>query len=233
MGNNQLILDFNYRPCFGKEDFMVNKCNEEAVAMVDSWPSWPFFAMLIYGTEGCGKTHLAHVFAHNVFKKSKQETRFIKAKDITLENIENLGSTLVVEDLSVDIDNEALFHLYNLTRSQNGFILFTSSEAPARLKFNLPDLQSRLNAVPAVKIKEPDDELLSALIIKQFSDRQILVAPEVLNYIIKNMERSFPFARKLVKEIDTLSLSQKKHISISLVKQALETLNNSSQGELF
>ena len=126
-----------------------------------------------------------------------------------------------------------MFHLYNLYRNEGGNILFTSQEAPARIKFNLKDLQSRLNIIPSVEIKAPDDELLSSLLIKLFMDRQINVSPEVISYILNNMERSFAYARKIVAETDRLSLSRKRAISISLVKDAMADLADDSQGELF
>ena len=116
---------------------------------------------------------------------------------------------------------------------EGGNILFTARQAPARTHFALPDLQSRMNIVPSVAINEPDDEMLSALILKLFTDRQIMVAPEIIGYIISNMQRSFAYARKLVAEIDSISLARKRAVSIAIVKEALSGLNDNHQGELF
>ena len=138
-----------------------------------------------------------------------------------------------MEELSEEVDNEALFHLYNHYRNEGGNILFTARQAPARTHFALPDLQSRMNIVPSVAINEPDDEMLSALILKLFTDRQIMVAPEIICYIISNMQRSFAYARKLVAEIDSISLARKRAVSIAIVKEALSVLNDNHQGELF
>ena len=235
----QLPLEFAPCPSLDKEDFLVAHCNVEAVKMVDSWPDWPFFAICIYGDEGCGKTHLANVFANNVSQFDNYPYRIpsIQAKDVRLDTPHKLFAQhrcLIVENLTTKINNEAMFHLYNLYRNEGGFILFTSQLAPARMRFPLPDLQSRLNIVPSIEIKAPDDDLLSCLIVKLFMDRQIMVSPEIINYIIANMQRSFSFARKLVEETDKISLSRKRAVSLPIVKEAFEVLAREKlQGDLF
>ncbi len=234
----QLTLELPHLPSFGKEDFLIAKCNIEAVKIIDSWPNWDFFAVCIYGSEGCGKTHLANVFSSRVSTLTNHPYKipFIKACNVKMENIYNLfaqNHCLVVEDLNKNINQEAMFHLYNLYRNEGGNILFTSQQAPARLNFELKDLQSRLNIVPSIEIKAPDDDLLSSLIVKLFADRQILVSPEIITYMLNNMQRSFSFARKAVAEIDNISLARKRAISIPIVKEALSSLQNDPQGELF
>ncbi len=238
--NIQLALDFPHRPSLGREDFLVTACNREAVQLVENWPNWPYFAICIYGAESSGKTHLANVFANNVANLTNYPYKipFIKAHSINMDNFRPLFSQhqcLVIEDLDEQINQEALFHLYNMYRDEGGNILFTSQEAPARINFSLPDLRSRMNIVPAVKIGEPDDELLSALLVKLFMDRQITPTPELVNYILNNMERSFAYAKKLVSEIDLISLSKKRAVTINIAKEAISAINTSemSQGDLF
>lgn len=235
---SQLTLEFPTRPSLGRADFMVSSCNQEAVNMVDLWPNWSYFAICIYGPEGCGKTHLANVFAQMVALQTEHPYRipFIKAEQLNKELSHTLFETsrqIVIEDLQNLTDQESLFHLYNTYRDCGGNILFTSSQAPARLKLSLPDLRSRMNIVPALEIKEPNDDLLMALLVKLFMDRQITPAPELLEYLLKNMQRSFSYARKLVEEIDNISLARKRAISIPIAKEAIETLNSDRQFSLF
>lgn len=233
----QLTIEFDHRPCLGREDFMVSKCNIDAVKMLDNWPNWPFFSICIYGPEGSGKTHLANVFSNSVSIKTSYPYKIptIRAKDITNEVMSLFvqHNCLIIEDLHELQNYESMFHIYNHYRDHGGYILFTSKTAPARLNIPLKDLASRLNIVPAVELKEPDDELLNALIVKLFSDRQVNVSPEIIAYMTKNMQRSFAFLRKFVIEIDNISLSQKRAISIPIVKEALENLENQDQYELF
>lgn len=234
----QLPLELPHRQALGKEDFLIAPCNEEAVRLIDQWPNWSFFAACIYGPEGCGKTHLANVFSNRVSLLSNYPYKIpcIKASSLKLETVHSLFAEypcLIVENLNAEINEEAMFHLYNLYRNEGGNILFTSTEAPARLPFKLKDLQSRLNIVPSVEIKAPDDELLSSLLIKLFMDRQIIVSPEIISYLLNNMQRSFAYARKIVAEIDNISLARKRAVSIPIAKEALAFLDNDSQGELF
>ena len=234
----QLALDFPHRPSLGREDFMVAGCNYEAVATIDLWPNWPYFAICIYGPTGCGKTHLANVFAQMVAAHTPHPYRipFIKASQLTKEMAHTLFETspqIVIEDLDNLRNQEALFHLYNTYRDLGGNILFTSSNAPARINFCLPDLRSRMNIVPALEIKAPDDDLLMALLVKLFMDRQITPSPELLGFLLKNIQRSFSYTRKIVEEIDNISLAKKRAISISIAKEAIATLNSDRQFSLF
>lgn len=237
--SQQLPIEFTHRPSLGKEDFLVTNCNVEAVQMIDAWPNWPHFAICIYGRPGSGKTHLANVFSNNVANIDKHPYRIpiIQAQDVDLETPHKLFAEhrcLIVENLSRQINQEAMFHLYNLYRNEGGNILFTADIAPARMGFSLKDLQSRLNIMPSVEIKDPDDDLLSSLIVKLFYDRQIMITPELVNYIIANMQRSFAYTIKLVDEIDKISLSKKRAISIPIIKEAIAFLEDQTlQCELF
>ena len=166
-------LEFYHRPYMGRDDFMPSMCNFEAYRLIDSWPMWNYFAACIYGPEGCGKTHLANIFSDNVsvIEHYPYKIPCIKAKDLTLDRPRQLLNKfycLIVEDLSADINQEAMFNLYNMYRDEGGSILFTSREAPARINFTLADLRSRMNIVPSIEIKEPDDNLLSVLMVKLF-----------------------------------------------------------------
>lgn len=234
----QLALEFPHRPSLGREDFMVADCNKEAVGTIDLWPAWPYFAICIYGPEGCGKTHLANVFAQMVAVETKHPYRipFIKAQQLSKDMVHSLFETspqIVIEDLQNLQNQEALFHIYNTYRDLGGHILFTADRAPARINFSLPDLRSRMNIVPALEIKAPDDDLLMALLVKLFMDRQITPSPELLSYLLNNMQRSFSYARKLVEEIDNISLARKRAVSINIAKEAITTLNSDKQFSLF
>ncbi len=235
----QLPIKFPHRPSLDKEDFFVAPCNIEAVEMIDQWPNWPHFAICIYGGEGCGKSHLANVFANNISAYDNYPYRIpcVQAKDIKLDTPHKLFSQhrcLIVENLNRKINYEAMFHLYNLYRNEGGFILFTAETAPARMNIPLPDLQSRLNIMPSIEIKEPDDELLSCLLVKLFSDRQIFITPEQINFMVTNMQRSFAYARKLTAETDRISLARKRAVSISIIKEAMSAIDSEKlQGDLF
>ncbi len=238
MTTSQLPLEFYHRPYMSKDDFMPAACNFEAYRLIDSWPVWTYFAACIYGPEGCGKTHLANIFSEkvSVIEHYPYKIPYIKAKDLTLEMPRQLLSKhycLIVEDLQDYTNQEVLFNLYNIYRDEGGCILFTSTIAPARINFSLPDLRSRMNIIPSIEIKEPDDDLLSALLVKLFMDRQITITPDLIKYILANMQRSFAYARKLVEETDRVSLANKRAVSLPIIKEAMSNLEDKRQGELF
>ena len=234
----QFPLKFRPKADFGRADFMVNKCNQKALQAIEMWPNWPFFALVLYGPQGCGKSHLAHVFAEHAASCTERpfSVLIINARALNNQNVARIhmeNPCLVVEDLTPKVNNEALFHLFNLYQNEGGYVMFTAETAPARMRFKLPDLQSRLNMVPTVAIEEPDDEMLTMLIVKLFNDRQIMISPEVLNYIVQNMQRSFSYARRLVEEVDMISLARKRAVTMPIVKEAMQNLDLHVQQELF
>jgi len=218
----QLPFNFEHRPTLDREDFLVTSGNVEAVKMLDSYPLWPSHAIIIYGANGCGKTHLAHVFV----KKTGGKTPLISAADLTAEQVPSLlakSGNLVVEDMETLKDEEALLHLYNYAKETSAHLLMTSETAPVDLAIKLPDLSSRLLAIPAVRIGNPDDAFIKALLVKLFADRQLLIGEEAIDYAIKNMERSFKGAGDLVAAADKLSLAKHKAITIPLLREILKS----------
>jgi len=215
---NQLAFDLGHRPAFGREDFLVSPCNTEAVAHVDQWPDWPSHALAIFGPPGCGKSHLAHVFA------LRANAAVLIPGDVTSSAIAELvrqNKSLVIENGESVSDSRALLHLFNAMKEQSGHLLFTSREPPSRWPLTLPDLKSRITAVHAVRIDTPDDVMIEAVLVKLLADRQLSVSPETLSYTIRHMIRSFSAARRIVDLADTESLAGKRPITVPLIKNVL------------
>ena len=122
-----------------------------------------------------------------------------------------------------------LFHLLNLAREKSFAVLVTSRKAPGELDFELPDLRSRLRALPLAVIEPPDEGLLRAVLVKLFFDRQLDVEPHVIRYLAVRMDRSMQAANALVAEIDRLALVKKKRVSRLLAAEALENLGRASE----
>lgn len=234
----QYLLKFTSNAYLNEEDFLVTACNETAYTAINIWPYWQHFALNIYGPKSCGKSHLAHIWINKIQRSLPRPIQIpiIPAKSINMKNVNkfaNEHSFLVVEDLDTGINEEALFHLYNHYNVPERYILFTSEQPPAKLPFKLPDLRSRLNIIPTVEIYQPDDAMLTALIAKLFNDRQIIISQDILNHILKNTERSFEFVAKLIAEIDDISWTYGRAVSIPIVRQALKNLTKNQQLELF
>ena len=213
----QLILDLGHRPALGERDFLVAPCNQAAVQWLDCWPDWPAPALAIHGPAGCGKTHLARVFA------ARSRAPILEAERVTTASVPaRLGEAraCVVDDAD-RADAEPLLHLYNLIAERGGHLLLTAREPPARWPGLLPDLRSRLAAAPAVGVSAPDDALLAALLVKLFADRQLAVGEEVVLFLVRQMERSFDAARRLVADLDAAALRDRRSITIPLARSLL------------
>ncbi len=213
----QLALDLGHRPALGRADFLVAPGNAEAVAWIDSWPDWNASALAVSGPAGCGKTHLARVFA----ARTGAETIAPAALEVAARRA--LQGTLAdaVLEAADGAEDVALLHLLNAFAERKGHLLMTARTPPARWNAVLPDLRSRLRALPQVRIAPPDDDTLAAVMIKLFADRQLAVAPEVVAYLAKRIERSFAAARDMIAALDARALAEKRDITIALAREVL------------
>lgn len=221
----QLPLAFGHRMAAGREDFWVASGNAEAVALLDQWPDWGGAVVVVSGPAGAGKSHLAQVFATRVGESGKTALLVNGSAGLTLDPPQLLAQAevIILDDADAGVDEVSLFHLFNAVREAGRSLVIFCQDAPAQW-VSLPDLRSRLSAVPSARIGNPDDALMTAVLVKLFADRQMRVAEEVIDYLLRHMERSFECARALTARIDTVSLAQKRPVTIPLVKQILENL---------
>jgi chromosomal replication initiation ATPase DnaA len=214
----QLTLDLPHRAALGAEDFLVSDCNRAAVRLIDAWPNWQDQVQLLIGPAASGKTHLARVWQ----ALSGAEALTPEALAMDCLDAVGEGTPLVVEDADrVTYDEKALFHLLNLAREKRLYVLITAESAPSRWGVSLPDLKSRLNAIPTVEIGTPDEALIQTVMLKHFTDRQLDIDPKVLTYLALHVERSLAAAAAAVAAVDRLALASGRKISRQLVIEAL------------
>ena len=221
----QYLFNWPTNEKFAQANFLSSFSNEKAVKLIDNWPNWDrgnenFYALIIYGPTGCGKTHLSYVWS------DISKARTITAKQlIAHEFLESKNLVFIFDDIDHYIFEpaiqEAFLPLFNWTKEQGGYLLLTATKRPKEWGVSLKDLSSRLLSLETVQIKTPDDYLLRAVIIKQFFDLQITLSDDVLNYMMPRIERSFNGVRQLVKNIDRLSRIEKKKISIAMVRRVI------------
>jgi chromosomal replication initiation ATPase DnaA len=214
----QLAFALPHAESLSRDNFLEGPANAAALCLVDSWPDWPNRIMLLAGPEGSGKSHLAAIWAEDAGARSTT------AHALTANAVPGALATgaLVVEDLNPSgFDERALFHLMNLAREDQAFVLITARLAPAAFQVELRDLRSRLRAVPVVTLLPPDDQLFRALIVKFCADRQLSVDETVVSYLATRIERSFAAARQAVELLDTEALRLGRPVTRALAAELL------------
>jgi chromosomal replication initiation ATPase DnaA len=220
-GPEQLVLDLARRPALGRADFFVSAGNALALAQVERWPDWPGGKLALIGPRGSGKTHLVHVWA------ARSGAAIFGAQGLAGLDPGSIppGGAVAVEDADAGLSEAAeavLFHLHNRLAAGGGSLMVTGVEPPARWDLRLPDLTSRLRSAPVAALEAPDDALLAAVLVKLFDDRQLPVPPEVVDFLLPRMERSFEAAERLVGRIDRLGLAQRRAVTPRLAAEALQ-----------
>jgi chromosomal replication initiation ATPase DnaA len=218
-GAAQLALAFPQRAAYGRADFLVAPANADAVAWIDAWPGWPARALVVHGPTGSGKSHLAQTWR---LRAAAAELATAALAPAALAERTAGPPAFVVEDVDRDPpDERGWFHFLNLLGERGQFALFTARTAPIRWAIGLPDLASRLRALPSATIQAPDDALIEAVLVKQLADRQVRVAPETVRYVAARIERSLEAAGRIVAALDAAALAAQKPLTVPLARDVL------------
>ena len=216
----QLILKFPSNKIYLKEDFYVSPSNREAYDLINSWPKWIKRICNIFGPSGSGKTHIASLLKN---KTSFLEIQSSKLNDKIFFKFKT-KEALIIEDLNEKIDEKLLFSIWNISLQDNKYILITSVKPIHTYKFKLSDLKSRVNSCVSIGIKLPSDDLISVILAKNFSDKQIKVEKKHIDYIIKRIDRSYEKISQFVSMLDNYSLEKGKPFTLKIIKNVLEKL---------
>ena len=214
---SQLLLNFKNNQSFNYDDFYVSKSNYYAFQLIENWPKWEKNILNIYGERFSGKTHLA-----NIFKlKSNALLININKIDNNAFNKIKLFESIIIDNFRNDFKEELIYSIFNLVDQDNKYLLINSLEPINEFKFKLPDMVSRSKNCLVAKIENPDDELIFAIIIKNFSDRQIKLEKKIIEFIINRIDRSYSKIYEFIYKIDELSLKKKKPINLKTIKEIL------------
>ena len=215
---DQLIFKFPFSKKYYEQDFFISSNNFSAFRLIESWPTWPSKWLNIYGASGSGKTHLA-----KILEKKIKKIYLIDAKNINDKIIEDLNNLdcLIIDNFENNIDEKLFYSILNQSMQNENYVLINSINSIQNNKFDLEDLQSRINSFVNIGIELPTDDLLKVIISKTLSDKQININPKISEFIINNVDRSYEKMFKFLKEVDELSLSTGKSININLIKKVL------------
>ena len=214
---DQLLLNFKNNKNFNYEDFFVSKSNYFAFQLIEKWPKWEKNILNIYGEKFSGKTHLSNIFL------SKNKGIKVDESNINNEIFKKLKlyENIVIDEFYCKTDEKLLYSIFNLVDSENKFLIINSIKPLNEIKFQLKDLESRAKNCLFAKIENPDDELMNAIIFKNFSDRQIRIDNKFIEYIAKRIDRSYSKISHFIYKIDELSLKKKKPIDFKIIKEIL------------
>ena len=214
---NQLLFKLDHKKNFNEHDFYVSKSNFYAYNIIDKWPKWEKKILNIFGEKFSGKTHLANIF------KSKTNALLINASKIDEEIFKKikLFENIIIDDFEKNCDEKLIYSIFNLVDQDNKYMLINSLIPINEIEFKLPDMISRSKNCLSAKIESPDDDLIFAIILKNFSDRQIKLEKKIIEFIINRIDRSYSKIYEFIYKIDELSLKKKKPINLKTIREIL------------
>ena len=218
---DQIVFKFPDKSFYYEEDFCVGENNYEAYKLIKEWPNWSFKGINIYGPKKSGKSYLTKIFSE------KTNSKIFDGRNVNKDHLDLILNQKVLIIDNVELFNDEVFFqtILNDFISKNKFIYLTSNKLAGSISFKLKDLISRLNSLVAVAIINPSDDLFYQILTKMLSDKQINITAKEINFILKNIERSYDAASKFVKSLDELSLLYKKKINTKIINQALANIN--------
>ena len=218
--SDQLILKFPTHNAYKKEDFYVSLSNQKAYDFINSWPKWVKKIINIFGPSGSGKSHLASIL------KKKTSCLIIDSNQLNEKTFSEFKTreALVIENLDEQVSEELLFSLWNIALQDNKYFLITSKKPINSYSFKLKDLTSRINSSLSIGINLPSDDLISVILAKNFSDKQIEVKKKHIDYIIKRIDRSYEKISQFILVLDKYSLKKGTPFSLKLIKEVLKMI---------
>ena len=218
--SDQLILKFPSHQAYKKEDFYVSPSNQKAYDFINSWPKWIKRTVNIFGPSGSGKSHLASIL------KSKTSCLQIETKRLSDEIFFQFKTkeALIIENLDRKVSEKLLFSLWNIALQDNKYLLITSKKPINSVKFKLRDLTSRVTSSLIIGINLPSDDLISVILAKNFSDKQITVEKKHIDYIVKRIDRSYEKISQFILTLDKYSLKKGSPFALKLIKEVLKMI---------
>ena len=215
---NQKLLQFELEQNFTYDDFFVSKCNYFAFNLIETWPRWEKNILNIHGEKFSGKSHLSEIF------KKKNKAIIIKKHEINDDFFKKIRfhENIILDNLDYVSNENILYSIFNFSEQYNKYLIINSNKPINEIDFSLPDLKSRLKNCIYAKIDKPDDDMIFALVLKHFSDRQIKIEKKIIEYITKRIERSYGKILDFIYKVDQFSLINKKPIDYKSIKKILE-----------
>jgi chromosomal replication initiation ATPase DnaA len=216
----QLILDLARDPAYELENFLVSPSNAEAFRLLDRWPDWPTHMLVLTGPPGSGKSHLASIWAQH------SGARIVRPGEaIDPMALAGRGAVLLEDCDRSERADAGFFHLINLMKDEGGWLLLTARTPPNQWRIQTPDLLSRLRLAATTRIGRPEPDLVQAVLVKLFADRQIRIEEDVVRYATLHLEQSLEAATRFVAAVDDAALSSGRRITRALASATIALMN--------
>ena len=218
--SDQLILKFPSHQAYKKEDFYVSPSNQEAYDLIECWPKWIKRTVNIFGPPGSGKSHLVSILKNKtsslqVESYNLKEDCFLKFKT---------KEALIIENVDEKVSERLLFSLCNTALQDNKYLLITSKKPINLFQFKLKDLLSRVKSSLVIGINLPSDDLITVILAKNFSDKQIKIEKKHIDYIIKRIDRSYEKISQFILTLDKYSLKKGSPFALKMIKEVLKMI---------
>ena len=219
--SKQLYFEMPNKTALGIEDYIVTDSNSFAFDLIIKMVKGEINFGLISGPPYSGKTHLSKILIKNA---SNYKALYIdRDYQNILDKFESLDILILenIDKVKYDKSEQDLFHIINLVKESNKKLLMTSRKSISEIDLSLEDLKSRLNSILEAKINEPDDQLMELILIKIFNDKQLKINPNVIDFLMSRLVRTYKSINLFIEKIDKFSLEKGKKITISLINDLL------------
>ncbi|HYD88368.1 MAG TPA: chromosomal replication initiator DnaA [Vitreimonas sp.] len=210
------------------DTLVVSEANRDAAGLLTDWRSWPGGALALVGPRGAGKTHLALAWALEMGARQLAATL---GPDEAAAVFHDAGGRLLIDDADRAPDEAMLWRVLDMARSQGGAVLLTGATAPAEWPVRLPDLRSRLAALPVARLKEPDEALMEVVLRRICREQFILLSDDAAQYLVRRLPRTFAAAQACAAALDAELVRGAKPVSLTSAKKALARMETGRGGE--
>ena len=214
----QRIFNFNNTKNFFEENLIRDTSNSNVLNFLDKFPNWETKLINIVGEKKSGKSFILQLF------RKKNQFAYINSKEDFEKKYDDL---FLIDKLILDgfqINEDKFFSLINHFILHKKYLIISSREPLTMLEIKLLDLKSRLKEFLLIEIQNPSDDLIYSLILKYFSDNQIVIKKDLVEYIVKKVDRSYSRIEKFLLKLNDQSIIKKKKIDYKLINEVLNEM---------
>jgi len=205
-------------------DFYIGD-NEELLQYLHNFDDMAEQLTYIWGYSGVGVSFLLQAVANRY-----------KAPYISLKQIPDISPELLngLSDFPLvcidDLDSvagrgnwqDALFHLFNESRSKGNKLIFGNHDSPASADMSLEDLKSRLFWGQCFQVMALSDEQKQLALIERAGSKGLMLEASTAQFLLSHYSRDMQAQFQLLEKLDHASLTHKRKLTIPFIKDTLK-----------